>query len=73
MTLEAKDLVHSLSSSRCPACGGGKQPRNTFCGACYYRLPARQRPSVYRRLGNGYEEAVGLAMATLKKTEFLLP
>jgi len=73
LTLESKDLIHSLASGRCPACGKGKQPRNTFCAGCYYKLPARMRPTLYRRLGNGYEESVAQAMQILKRSEFLMP
>jgi hypothetical protein len=66
-------LLESLGSERCPACGGGKQRKNTFCAKCYYRVPARARPSLYRRLGHGYREAVAAAMQLLGKTQFLLP
>lgn len=66
-------LLESLGSRRCPACGGSKQRKNTFCAKCYYRLPGGVRASLYRGFRNGYGEAVTAAMQQFGTSVFLLP
>lgn len=58
-------LVHSLASRICPACGRMKKARQTVCATDYYRLRPDQRDALYRRVGQGYEEAFADAMNTL--------
>lgn len=66
MSFPARDLVTSLRSNLCPACGGKKKPRNTLCGGCYFILAPSQRAALYHRVGEGYEEAFADAMKHLK-------
>lgn len=71
--IDDADLIRSLSSLRCPACGGPKERAHTLCGRDYFRLPGQARRDLYRRVGEGYREAVLAAFGLLKKTEFLMP
>lgn len=71
--LSDADLVRSLASEVCPACGQQKEVRKTFCFTDYRRLPKAMREGVYQKLGHGYFEAVIEAMQYLGKGEFILP
>ena len=55
-------LIDSLRSDRCPACGGTKKPGQTFCRADYRRLTAAEKHRLHDPVGNGYEEAVAAAL-----------
>jgi hypothetical protein len=59
------ELVISLGSKVCPACGGGKKRAHTFCGPDYYKLDTQTRKDLYRRLGSGYREAIAAALRIL--------
>jgi hypothetical protein len=67
------ELVRSLASTKCPACGGVKKRSHTFCSRDYYRLAGPKRNALYNPLGHGYAEAVAAAMTTLGATTFLNP
>lgn len=58
-------LFFELSGRKC-RCGDPKQARQTFCVNCYYKLPSEVRVALYRRFGNGYEEAYAMAIDHLK-------
>lgn len=68
-----RDLVASLASKTCPACGGAKNPRHTFCSRDYYVLPPDLRTRLYNRVGDGYAEAVSAALVRLGRREFIRP
>lgn len=68
-----RDLVESLRSTVCPACGRTKKTRQTLCLSDYRRLPHGQRVALYDLLGDGYREAIGAAFVTLKVSEFRTP
>jgi tRNA(Ile2) C34 agmatinyltransferase TiaS len=65
-----QQLIESLNSTLCPACAGRKKSAQTFCGGCYYDLPNHIRSALYRRIGNGYEQAVNAALVKLDADEF---
>lgn len=52
-----EEIIESLGSQACPNCGGYKRPRMSFCGQCYRMLPYGLKQALYRRVGQGYEEA----------------
>jgi hypothetical protein len=68
-----RDLVKSLQSVVCPACGGKKKRGHTFCGRDYFRLTHDMREALYNRLGHGYAEAVADAMEHLGAVDFSIP
>lgn len=61
-----RQALDSLQSGTCPACGSGKRPERTLCGACYGRLPSPLASALYKRLYDGYLEAVHAALRYLK-------
>lgn len=65
MNLDWRILVASLRSALCPACGGDKAPRNSFCWPCYRQLSRPLKSALYSRIGEGYEEAFRAALRTL--------
>ena len=48
-------------------CGAAKQHNQTFCTTCYFNLPREMRPTLYKRMGRGYEEAVDEAKEVLRR------
>lgn len=58
-------LRDSLFGMLCPACGREKIAKHTVCGCCYRQLPSPLQRSLYRRMGEGYEEAVAVALEFL--------
>lgn len=64
-TPETKTLVQSLRSNTCPACGATKQASNSFCRSCYFELDAGSRRALYRKVGEGYEQAMAGALNEL--------
>ncbi len=65
-------LMVSLRGCKCPACGKHKGRSMSMCQKCYYALPADQQRALYRRIGEGYEEALTAAFVTLGKSKFLV-
>lgn len=64
------DLIngpHGLLSTEC-ACGKPKAPKMSFCQKCYYTLSPGLRTAIYRRIGEGYEDAHARAMLRLKES-----
>lgn len=57
-------LVRELSGISC-RCGKKKIAKQTFCYACYTKLPAHMRLALYRRIGEGYEDAYQSAVGML--------
>ena len=41
----------------CYGCGKEKRSKMSHCSKCYYRLPRRMQSDLYKRFGEGYEEA----------------
>lgn len=72
MNVPPSDLLKSLRSELCPACGRDKKALRTFCGGCYHQLPRPIAKDLYKRFKSGYEEAVGVALQTLGVREFKL-
>lgn len=66
-------LVRSLHSMVCPACGRRKKYGHTLCGRDYRALPPLMRTALYLRIGAGYERAITEAMDRLGATTFILP
>lgn len=65
--MTTKELIESLRSNTCPACGGGKRPRASLCYGCFTALPKSMRARLYDLVGHGYEQAVGAALNYLKQ------
>lgn len=61
-------LIASLRGTRCPACEKRKYMGKSFCFSCWNRLPSALRQPLYRKFGEGYEEAHAAAMAALAGT-----
>ena len=59
-------LAAELESRECPHCSGRKDRQCTFCRRCYYRLPTSLRSPLYKRIGEGYEQAYEAAREFLK-------
>ena len=60
------DLAVELLGTRC-RCGKEKGKMMSFCVECCFELPASMRRALYRRFGEGYEEAYAAAVKRLIK------
>ena len=61
-----RDLIKELMGPKC-RCGKAKGHGDTFCRGCYYVLPESMRPTLYRRIGEGYEDAYERACTVLDR------
>lgn len=53
---DTKFYLDELKSEECQ-CGKSKRSKMTFCYLCYSKLPKHIQRDLYKRIGNGYEEA----------------
>lgn len=63
--LDTINLIRELAGDKC-RCGKAKRPKQTFCRSCYFSLPEPMRAALYDRIGEGYEQAYGNAVAHLE-------
>jgi hypothetical protein len=63
------EILDSLGSTTCEACGGKKSRGKSHCRDCYFLLPPRLRNALYRRFGEGYEEAYEESLKFLNDVE----
>lgn len=63
-TFEQKFYADELASKEC-ICGNYKTSNFSFCPSCYYLLPDHLKSPLYRKMGDGYEEAYEEAVAAL--------
>lgn len=68
MGKERSELIQELAGKVC-RCDRPKRPRMTFCRGCYFALPASMRQDLYKRFGEGYEDAYEAAVAYLADIE----
>lgn len=66
--LDTRELVRELAGNRCQ-CGLTKNKGQTFCRHCYFKLPRDICLTLYRRIGEGYEEAYQAAISRLGPSE----
>ncbi len=57
--------LHALQSTTCGGCSGPKPSRKSVCGKCYSKLPKNLQSRLYRKIGDGYEEAFDNALTYL--------
>lgn len=55
--MESVEIFNAFVSEKCAGCGGRKNPRNAFCLACYRQLPKLMQHTLWKRFGDGFEEA----------------
>jgi hypothetical protein len=51
------DILQAFLSKDCAGCAGVKRPHQAFCKACYRHLPIALKTSLWKRFGEGFEEA----------------
>jgi ribosomal protein L32 len=62
-------LLSSLRCGKCPSCGDRKRPNTSLCFKCFYAIPVDMRHALYRRFGEGYEEAIAEAITHVGNSE----
>ena len=68
-----RHLLDSLRSATCPTCAGDKTRGQTMCHRCWGELPAAFRTPLYRRVGQGYEDAFRRALLGMGVYQMVLP
>jgi len=61
---DTKFYLDELKSEECQ-CGAWKREKMTFCYVCFKSLPSHIQKALYKRIGDGYEEAREEAAAFL--------
>jgi hypothetical protein len=62
-----RTLIAELMGVVC-RCGKPKARGNTFCRACYLSLPMDARTALYKKIGEGYEDAYQRACEMLDRS-----
>ena len=62
---EINFLFYEFNSNQC-YCGNKKKPKTTFCYPCYSLLPKDMQWALFKKLGDGYEEAYDQAVKYLE-------
>ena len=65
VTPTRQQLLDSLQSAICPACGKFKLRRQSYCLNDYRSLSKQSKIAIYGRIGHGYEEAFIKALEEL--------
>ena len=55
--MEDREVFEAFMSTKCAGCDGAKRSRHAFCVRCYGRLPNALRTSLWKRFGEGFEQA----------------
>lgn len=65
------EILRGLGSTTCEGCKGAKKAKMSHCRPCYYALPPKMRQTLYKRFGDGYEEAYEASLRYLKEVRQL--
>jgi hypothetical protein len=64
-TAQKRSVLGEFLGERC-ACGAPKQSRMSHCRGCYRSLPKAMQSALWRRFGEGYEEAFAASVEWLR-------
>ena len=64
-----RSVLEDFLGTECAGCGAVKRPRMSHCAGCYHRLPKKMQSELYRRFGQGYEEAFAASVEWLRKNQ----
>ena len=59
-----RGLIHELMAFTC-RCGRAKGHGYSLCATCFHALPENLRSALYKRIGEGYDEAYARACRVL--------
>ena len=59
--ISGKEALKMLVSTTC-RCGISKKKMQVFCNTCYFKLPEKMRRNLYKKVGDGFKEAVNDAV-----------
>lgn len=66
--MNRRECLLALISKQCQ-CGAPKASGRSHCRTCYFRLPPFMRKNLYKRLGEGYEQAYTESLAVLEASQ----
>ena len=66
LVLYRRELIRELMGTKC-RCGEPKGRGMTLCRACYLSLSQEMRNELYKRIGEGYEDAYERACRVLDR------
>jgi hypothetical protein len=55
--VESREIFEAFMGTHCAGCNGAKRSHGAFCLPCYRLLPNALKRSLWKRFGNGFEEA----------------
>ena len=59
--------IRELAETRCPNnCGNSKKRGHSFCGPCFFALPAQMQHDLYKTVSEGYGQIYDEAKQWLK-------
>ena len=68
--MESAEIFSAFAGTTCAGCGGTKRKANAFCTFCYRELPAALKNSLWKRFGQGFEEAYQACLSWFRTHPF---
>lgn len=68
--METNEILEVFLGEKCAGCGGKKRRHNAFCTWCYRELPAALKSSLWKRFGQGFEEAYQASLSWFRTHPF---
>lgn len=66
-TISESEALLDLLGTICRGCNGTKPTRMSHCRPCYMLLPQPMRSALYKRIGEGYEQAYTESLAYIRE------
>lgn len=68
--MESREIFEVFSGTKCQSCDGTKRRLNAFCSWCFRELPPALKSSLYKRFGQGFEEAYQASLSWFRTHPF---
>lgn len=68
--METGAIASAFLGITCAACKGAKRRHVAFCTLCYRQLPPALRKSLWKRFGQGFEEAYQASISWFREHPF---
>lgn len=68
-TERARAALRARESTDCPACAATKSIGHAVCRDCFGRLPRSLQIALYKRVRQGFEDALARAVDVLKRRQ----
>jgi hypothetical protein len=65
--MESSEIFDRFMGHECQGCSGRKSSASGFCVPCYRQLPRALKSCLWKRFGNGFEEAYQASLSWFRE------